>query len=634
MSKVWNGNSYDEDWFPVDGEGNRIGDKDWRANAEWAAATGGQNPYTNASGASPWDQSGQTPGNEAGSTLPKVTGNTAFDTEAYKDLLAGWFPGKRVIPKGYPVPSMGGNLNYTMGVPTSYGYTPPSAAPSGLSRGSVSGASSGFSGDGRSQIAQAYQQYLGRGASQDEINNWWSGAYGYGAGDAGLSAILNAIANSDEAKQRGGSGMVLGQGGDTNHGYDQPTSSQPYQNFDWWSAQGVPTSQIFNTQTGQLNPGWTRTANGYERTGGATQSGPPGGDYRSWIMSLLGGKAPTPESLQAIEGQLNQYGVKLQKDSAGRIRGRIYLPNGMAVDLINQWGQPWTWIERGIGSGDGPSGGGLNLPPNQYSDANTALLETLLKNRIGALSSPVDDANRAMYEAALNERARSLAAGNKQIDQLMGYLQKRFTDLQGPGYTGAENEVIRTGALDPIEQDRKAARDRVMERLSARGIDPKSGIAQQALLDVDKAFDALRGSTQTQLAGNELARREDRAQRAQAIGAQLADIPDQRAREQLDVYSTLANLSQLARNENDARAREAVSYGGALSDLGPQRLQLAMQAAGMGGNPSSLGSLLTQIAGLNQNASAYNAQNSNSLWSGLGTIAAIMARQGQYGLGR
>jgi hypothetical protein len=211
-------------------------------------------------------------------------------------------------------------------------------------------------------------------------------------------------------------------------------------------------------------------------------------------------------------------------------------------------------------------------------------------------------------------------------------LQERFTDLKGPGYTGAENEVLRTQALDPIERDRSAAKQRLTERLAAMGHTPQSGVFQDAMRRLDAEFEGIRGVSQTQLATNEIGRRENRNQRAEMIGAQLADIPELRAREQLDVFQALESLGMVARNEDEARSREAITYGGVLSDLGPQRLQLAMQAAGMGGNPASLGGVLSNIAGMNQQGAAYNAQQQSQLWSGLGSLAAIIARSGQSGL--
>jgi hypothetical protein len=51
----------------------------------------------------------------------------------------------------------------------------------------------------REQIAQAYQQQLGRAASEDELNQWLSGGYGWGqAGN--IAPILNAIGQSGEAQ--------------------------------------------------------------------------------------------------------------------------------------------------------------------------------------------------------------------------------------------------------------------------------------------------------------------------------------------------------------------------------------------------------------------------------------------------
>lgn len=81
MAKDWNGQTYNEDWVPIDAMGNPLGGKDWSANASWAASTGGQNPYTNQAGSSPWDKSGLTPGNEPGSTLAPVGGSSSTGTQ-------------------------------------------------------------------------------------------------------------------------------------------------------------------------------------------------------------------------------------------------------------------------------------------------------------------------------------------------------------------------------------------------------------------------------------------------------------------------------------------------------------------------------------------------------------------------
>lgn len=497
------------------------------------------------------------------------------------------------------------------------------------------------------RIRTRYQTSLQRDANDDEVKGWLSGSYGGG----GIDQWENQIAQSDEARQRGTykppdttqtPPPVIGQTGQNGTGQPQDTGQQttqnqpPYQNTDWWGTQGVASSDIFDTNTGQLKTGWQRTGKGYERTtGGTGWDMDPKGNFQNWFLQNTSSLAPSGKALESLAPYLSKFGIKLGARNASGMIDTIITPDGRAWDVIESatmdGGKRWQWIPAG-GSG-GSTGGGTNyggvgggqLPGNQYSDPYTRMLEDLIKSRIGMLQQPINDPNRAMYEQAMKDRANQLGMGNQQLTQLMDYLQKRFTELQGPGYTGAENEVIRTGALDPIETDRQAARKRVMERLSARGLTPDSGIAQQALMEVDKQFDAMRGVTQNTLTTNDLARREDRQQRAGTIGAQMVDINDARSREQLDVFQALDLLSSTMRDEEQARSREAIGYAGGLNDLSAQRLQLAMQAAGMGGNPSSLLSGLTGIANMNMQQSAINRSNSGSMWSGLGSIMAILA---------
>lgn len=532
------------------------------------------------------------------------------------------------------------------------------------------------------RIRNRYQTSLQRDASDDEVSGWLSGSYGGG----GIDQWENQIAQSDEARQRGTykpptttppDGTVVGQtgqnttqnnqgswdpntgmgtpesgygpGGVNNPAYQGPGSpnsnnttqntgpQSTYKDLGWWASQGVSPDQIFDTRTGQIKPGWQRTGNGYER-GGATSGWDvdPKGNYQNWFLQNTSSLPPSGKALESLAPYLSKYGIKLGGRNAAGMIDTIITPDGRAWDVIESatmdGGKRWQWIPAGGHSGTtggnytgSPGVGGGALPGNQYSDQYTQLLEGLIKSRIGQLQQPYFDPNRAAYEQALKSRADALGMGNQQLTQLMDYLQKRFTELQGPGYTGAEGEVIRTGALDPIEQDRSAAKKRVLERLSARGLNPDSGIAQQALLEVDKAFDAVRGTTQTTLTTNDLARREDRQQRAEKIGGQMVDINDARSREQLDVFQALEMLSQTMRDEEEARSREAIGYAGGLNDLSAQRLQLAMQAAGMGGNPSSLLSGLTGIANMNQQASMFNRSQQGNMWSGLGSIMAILA---------
>jgi hypothetical protein len=55
--------------------------------------------------------------------------------------------------------------------------------------------------DEGAQIQMAYQQFLGRPASPEEIQNWLSGTYGHGR-SGNLMPIFEAIRQSGEAQQR------------------------------------------------------------------------------------------------------------------------------------------------------------------------------------------------------------------------------------------------------------------------------------------------------------------------------------------------------------------------------------------------------------------------------------------------
>ena len=433
----------------------------------------------------------------------------------------------------------------------------------------------------RQGLESVYQQYLGRGSNGD-ADKWLSGGFGHGSGLQDYDKYVSAIMGSHEARN-----------------YRGPGGTQPQGSLEWWQQQGTPTVDIFDPTTGQLRNGWSRTGQGYQRTGGTgapnqptgNVPGPQGGNFQSWFQQLTQGKPITPQTLVQLEPVLNQYGIKLGPKNARGFTDGIILPDGTFVDVIidatETGGSGWGWITGGHGGGGGQAfgggvGGGVNLPGAQYSDPHTKLLEELLLSRINGLQQGTDPG----------------------YQQLMSFLQQRFGDLQTPGYTGAENEVIRTQALDPVERDRTAAKKRMTEQLAARGLTLDSGIAQQALLEVDKAFDGMRASNQNQLAMNDIQRREGRQQQAQGIATTMYDIPQ-------------------------GRNREAIGYAGSLSDLGPQRMQLAMQAAGMGGSPQSMFSSLMQMAQLNQNSALLNQQNSGQLWSGLGSLAYTLMNSGK-----
>lgn len=72
-----------------------------------------------------------------------------------------------------------------------------------------------------------------------------------------------------------------------------------YQDIEYWREQGVGEGDIFDTNTGQIKPGWQRTANGYERIAEQrdlnerrTDTGGAGGGGGGINYGGVGGDAP------------------------------------------------------------------------------------------------------------------------------------------------------------------------------------------------------------------------------------------------------------------------------------------------------------------------------------------------------
>jgi hypothetical protein len=146
------------------------------------------------------------------------------------------------------------------------------------------------------------------------------------------------------------------------------------------------------------------------------------------------------------------------------------------------------------------------------------------------------------------------------------YVNELIAQLKQPPFTGQQQEVLRTQALEPIERDRAAAHQRALNNIGARGMDPSSGIAQELLNSVDRGYDTSRAQAQNQLAYN-------------TIGQQRTN--------QNDVLSLMQLLYQLPRNaQNDAIS--------------------ALNAGGV--NPSSLFSNYAQLGMLQNSNSAANGQ--------------------------
>ena len=207
-------------------------------------------------------------------------------------------------------------------------------------------------------------------------------------------------------------------------------------------------------------------------------------------------------------------------------------------------------------------------------------------------------------------------------------------------------EQVRTQALDPIENDRQAARQRALGRVSQRGMDPTSGIAQQLLNDTDAGFDRSRAVAQNDLAYRTINEKRSREQEAQSLLASIPDIQRAGMTGDLDFLQMLnaavnqpavsaaqtagqsAGLGQTVRDEQQARRQEALAIATMLQQLPTSAMQQSLAAIGMAPNPESMVNQALQLYGIGQ-------QNRNQGLSWYETLgAALPYLSGAFGGGR
>ncbi len=205
----------------------------------------------------------------------------------------------------------------------------------------------------------------------------------------------------------------------------------------------------------------------------------------------------------------------------------------------------------------------------------------IAKMRDEATRSDADLENVLGLLRAQMERANERPEDNPEFMKLMGYVTQRFEDLSHPGYTGAEDEVIRTAALDPIERDRAAAQQRALERISSRGMTPDSGLAQELQALVDQGFDASRGTAQTEIALNELERRNARMNEATAYAQMGYELPEE-FRQSRILAGTEAGKTAVSLTAAQRQAQLAAAKGA--GDLTAARLQDRINAATAAGD--------------------------------------------------
>lgn len=270
---------------------------------------------------------------------------------------------------------------------------------------------------------------------------------------------------------------------------------------------------------------------------------------------------------------------------------RIKETGGLGNDNLAYW--------RGLGMRpEGAPEGGGGAPPPTFNQPPSA-------PAVGGNPNVFSDPATQEWEKALRAMVDRLnQPTTKQLPDyqpLVDYMRTYIDQLKQPGHTPEQQDLIQTQALDPMERQRQAAHQQVIQRLAARGIAPSSGVVEKALQDVDRQFEQLRTKTQSDFALNEIDLNRSNKDRALAVGGQLAGLE--------------AGMA----SGDEQRANQAVSMLFQLPQFANQRLQLALQTLGSGQvNPALFNSM-----NMFQQQGAANQQQDQNYYA---NIAALIAQ--------
>lgn len=238
---------------------------------------------------------------------------------------------------------------------------------------------------------------------------------------------------------------------------------------------------------------------------------------------------------------------------------------------------------RRIGSGtSGTSTASRTGSPYPYaggtfSDPWTAQLEALITGQLNALTNP--DPNSAQ-------------------SQLQNFLMKRFGELSNnPGYSTAEQALLNTQAFEPIESMRNASNRRAIERASARGFLPSSGLTYQTESpyggneSLDTTYDRMRTVANRDLAINNINKRN-------------ADL------------TSAAQIGTAAQSNEQSVRNQALQLATLLYQLPINAQNQALAVINGTGSPVSLLPYIMQMAQSNQ-------ANSANFWGSIGSLAGL-----------
>jgi hypothetical protein len=217
-------------------------------------------------------------------------------------------------------------------------------------------------------------------------------------------------------------------------------------------------------------------------------------EYRNFL-----GRAPDAGELATEPGNVERYGLEqLRSNLRDRAKNN---PSGVA-----------------------PSGGGPRGIGPLFDDPASAQLQGIAQAQMGEVRS------------------------NPGLNSLMAFLDKEFSRLStNPGYSPEDLAILNTQAFEPIEQRRQADQRRVLERTSARGFLPSSGLTEDLSQQADTEANRQRTVAGRDLAINAIGQRRADLDRALQLGSLRGlDIPRSQRSEELALAQLLYQMPRNA----------------------------------------------------------------------------------------
>lgn len=327
------------------------------------------------------------------------------------------------------------------------------------------------------------------------------------------------------------------------------------------------------------------------------------GDSHKYTGStIIGGGGSVGDILQNPQfAGWTQVGTDKVRSPQGNIYDAIYDEDNATGQRRPQWtlvgGPRWEAEQNNGFQGNygGVTGYGTPGHPAPGTPGGPMAGRGAPMNYSGATGTGYGDPNADLF---VNEVLSRLQALHTPInDPFMELLQKfgldRVDDLGGDPYTGGEDAALRARYMDPLTQTRDTLRQQAMERASARGMLPSSGVLEDSMQEIDRGYQ--QGVARS---NNDLAVR-------------AIDEKQRRSDQQLDILGELLGVNRAARGEADARGREAVTTANLLPMMDERRTEQMLRASYSGGQQQQmLMSTLMQLMNQQQQQANYNQQNS------------------------